>query len=475
MKSPFALLAALGLATTAHAASFQNGQAADAVLGQPDFTTDTSVAGQPNRFSNAEGVAWDPATGKVFVADAFNNRVLRFSSAAAAQVGAFPEAVFGQQNFSAHAANQGGASPTASTLNFPFDLCVDGLGRLWVADLTNNRVLGFYLASYLTNDPPADIVLGQASFTTATAGTTAATMKFPGGVSVGPGDTLWVADTANNRVLRFDNITNKTVPATANGVLGQPDFTTATAGNTQGTLRFPYALWADTAGRLWVSDTDNYRVLRFDDAATKVAPATADGVLGQPDFTANAVGSGAAQMSDNYGICLDAAGTLWVSDYSNRRVVGFPSPATLPNGSAATLVLGEPDFATTTGGHTARLISGPSQVAPGPGGSLFVVDYGNCRVLRFSPAAAPAPTPRVAVSGKKKLTTIKAKLAFKGTATNAARVEVKVGSAAYKPAAGAASWRFTAKLPPGKTTILVRAVSSTGATSAPVKITVTRS
>ena len=476
VRRPLAALAALTLAFAAgaRAASFHTGQAADAVLGQPDFTTTTATSGQPNRFRLPEGVAWDPATGKVFVADYGNNRVLRFSSAAAAQVGAFPEAVFGQPNFSAHDANQGGANPTAGTLNFPFDICVDSQGRLWVADLDNNRVLGFYLASHLGNDPAADIVLGQANFTTAAGNTTQATMKNPAGVSAGPGDTLWVADAGNHRVLRFDAITNKTAPASADGVLGQPDFTTGTAGTTATTMKNPYALWAGSDGRLWVADTGNYRVLRFDAAAAKAAPASADGVLGQPDFTTNVFGFTAAQVGDDYGICLDASGTLWVTSYNYPRVLGFPSPAALPNGAAATLVLGEPNLATVIGGHSAVLIGGPSQVAPGPGGSLFVVDYTNNRVLHFSPAAAPSAAPAVTVSGSKKITTTKAKLALKGTAANATKVEVKVGKAGYKPAKGAASWSFTAKLAPGKNTILVRAVNGSGQTSAAVKISAKR-
>lgn len=72
------------------AAAFTNGQAASLVLGQPDFTSNaaaTTVSGmrQPS------GVAVDPISGKLFVVEYGNNRVLRFASSAALMSGAAAE------------------------------------------------------------------------------------------------------------------------------------------------------------------------------------------------------------------------------------------------------------------------------------------------------------------------------------------------------------------------------------------------
>jgi len=247
-------------------------------------------------------------------------------------------------------------------------------------------------------------------------------------------------------------------------------------------------VYADAGGRLWVGDVANNRVLRYDDAATKANGATADGVLGQPDFTTPGSGTSATKMFGPFGVYFDSAGDLWVSEYTNARVIHFPAAATLPDGAAADIVLGQPDLNTNTSGVTAQKLGGPGHIGAGPGGSLFIADYNDARVLRFSPIAtptspptptpAPIPQPIVIVAGKAKLTTDKAKLPLKGTATDTggtlAHVEVKVGKAGYKPAAGTASWTFKATLQPGKNTILIRAVDATGATSPTVKIIVTR-
>ena len=71
------------------------------------------------------------------------------------------------------------------------------------------------------------------------------------------------------------------------GVLGQPDLTgTSIKLNARG-MYLPAGLAVDQSGRLWVVDSRNNRVLRFDNAASKPNGASADGVLGQSDFTSN--------------------------------------------------------------------------------------------------------------------------------------------------------------------------------------------
>src|SRR6059036_564201 len=78
--------------------AFTNGQAASLVLGQADFTSSAFVT-TASGMSSPEGVAVDPTSGKVFVADSGNHRVLRFASDAALVSGAAADGVLGQPNF----------------------------------------------------------------------------------------------------------------------------------------------------------------------------------------------------------------------------------------------------------------------------------------------------------------------------------------------------------------------------------------
>jgi sugar lactone lactonase YvrE len=469
MNRPLLLLSVtLSLLSLARADQFATGQPASSVLGQPDLVSGSSGSA-PNRLKYPEAVAVDPTTGKVFVADSGNYRILRFSSTAALSSGSFPEAVIGQPNFTANSLNQGGAAG-ANTLGFGYQITVDRNGRLWVADTENHRVLCFVAASFLANNPPADYVFGQPNFTTVTAGTTVAKMNNPGGVAIGPDDSLWVADIDNHRVLRFGDISGKASGANANNVLGQAGFNTDTPATSATAMSAPFSVSVDSSGRLWVADTSNRRVLRFDNAAALANGSPANGVLGQVNFTNALVGTNSISLAGPYGVLAGPDGTVYVGDYSNGRIMGFRNAASKANGAAADFVLGQPDFNTGLVGPTSALLAGPANVSLSPQGHLFVADYTDNRVVRF----VPVPSPAVTIQTKKS-TTSSATFAIKGTATGqVTKVTYRVGkSGPFKSAKGTAAWSFKAKLKSGKNLITVIA-EGPGGTSASKTVTITR-
>jgi sugar lactone lactonase YvrE len=389
--------------------------------------------------------------------------------------------VLGQLNFTNGSANQGG-SAAANTLSNPADIFVDGGGRLWVADTGNNRVLRFDLASLLTNDAPASRVFGQPDFVTVTPNVTQAKMSGPSGVFVDAVSALWVADTANNRVLRFDNIVLASNGANASGVLGQLTFITAATGTTALGMNSPTSVTVNSAGALWVADNANNRVLRFDAAAGKLDGAAADRVLGQPDFTTVATGLSATAMSAPYGVFIDnSTGNLWVGDYANRRVLRFSTAATLSSGAAATLVLGQPDFTSNTLVTTVQGGGGIRHIADGPAGSLLVADFDNNRVLRYTPVfVPPAPQPPlISLRGSAKRTTTSSKLIVSGLSGDddgtVVAVKGNVNSGSYTNAKGISPWHYTARrLKHGTNRIKIRAIDNTGLKSQFVRVTITR-
>jgi sugar lactone lactonase YvrE len=364
-----------------NAASKANGAAADGVLGQPDFTSNTPTSNVNTMFRPA-GLAIDSA-GRLWVADNIPSRVLRFDNAATKPNGGNADGVLGQNAFTGNI-----AATAVDRMTLPTGVVIDSTGTLWVADTANHRVLRFDNAASKANGAPADGVLGQANFTSATPATTANGMRTPSGLAVDSAGRLWVTDSENNRVLRFDNAASKANGASADGVLGQPDFTSNTIALTANGMNEPSSLAVDSAGRLWVSDRVHNRVLRFDNAASKANGAAADGVLGQANFTSQLSTSTASGLSSPTGLAVDSDGRLWVVDLSNHRVLRFDNAASKSDGANANGVLGQPDFTSNLPSNGADKMNFPRAVSTDTTGNLWVVDLSNHRVLRFDNAAS---------------------------------------------------------------------------------------
>ena len=396
MKTTLLLFAAILLVGISADAQFVKGQPADIVLGQPDFVTGTSPGSPSTTAMVPYSVAIDAANGKIFVADASFNRVLRWDTTGLASY-APAEAVFGQSDFS------GFASDVSQTgMDFPTGLCLaPGTTTLIVADENANRVLLFNSAFNITSgSASANVVLGEPDFSTAGGGTSQSTFSSSYGVAVDASGHLYVADNLNNRVLRFNNFSSKASGGPADGVLGQQDFTHAGSSCTATTMFNPTGVAIDKAGTLYVADQGNNRVLMFLNAASKANGAAADLVLGQPNFTSNSIPitRSSHTMAAPFGVAVDGAGRLYVSDQGNNRILLYESPSAKMNNTADS-VLGQSTFnahsINSGGGHPFQtsLYSPAGLAIDNNSGHLWVADLGNNRVLRYTADSSFIPLP----------------------------------------------------------------------------------
>jgi hypothetical protein len=375
----------------AHAQSWANGQAASFVIGQTGFGLNASSV-TATGLNQPWGVVIDPVTGKVFVSDVINNRVLRYPSAAAMTNGAAAEAVLGQPNFTQ---NINGLS--ATTLWQPVGMAMDAAGNLWVADERNNRVLRYANAATIASGSAASTVLGQANFTSDNFPLeTASSMYEPFSVFC-IGTTLWVADYGTDRVLRFENAASLANGAAASAVFGQPGFTTNTPNTNASGLSAPMQIYVDGADNLWVADFVNNRVIMFPNAATAANNEAATLVLGQPDFNSNAAGSTATTFNNPVGVYGDGDGNIYVSDYGNNRILIFANAASLSNGAAATYVLGQTNFTSTGTGDNANQLNNPTFLFVGT--SLLAADATNNRIMIWIPLV-PLPLSLTSFTGR---------------------------------------------------------------------------
>ena len=352
------------------------------VYAQPDFTTHTLYATGQNTLKNAGSIAADNHGG-FYVADYGNNRVLHFPETVDTGAGPAADQVYGQPDFASHAAHSGTAG-----LNYPHGVAIDPGGGLYISDMFNNRILHFSPAGI-----NADRVYGQPDFVTTRSnswGLNAGSLFQPQGLAV-DSTGLYVADSANNRVLHYpmgsavaDRVYGQGAPGDS-----QANFNSNSSRNGATGLNDPRDVAVDSTG-LYVADSGNHRVVHY-----VLGNPIADRVYGQPNFAVSSVLANqglasptAATLNKPTQVALDSTGGLYVADRNNNRVVYYPPYAQAgTNGPPAVRVLGQREFTSSDSATTASDFHGPGGVAVDTRGNVFVLDIFNQRVLKFAPGS----------------------------------------------------------------------------------------
>ncbi|MBN2167082.1 MAG: HYR domain-containing protein, partial [Marinilabiliaceae bacterium] len=291
----------------------ENGKPADLILGKPNFTSTTTGCSQTLTRS-CDGVTFSPDGNKLIVADGGNNRVLIWNSIPTTN-GAPADVVIGQTDFTS---NTSGC--LANKLYYPWGVKVSPEGKLFIVDATNNRVL-IYNKIPEENGQNADIVIGQDDFVTPTANSGNNHFNRPRYVEIDTDGKVLISDAGNNRIMIYNSI-----PAgngeVADIVIGQVDFITTTSGCAANKFYNPIGVTVSPDGRLAIGEFYNHRVLIFNQVPTTNG-ASADVVLGQPNFTSNTAGISDQNMRNIYGINFDLNGRLLVNGRDMHRVMIF--------------------------------------------------------------------------------------------------------------------------------------------------------
>jgi uncharacterized protein (TIGR03437 family) len=307
------------------------------------------------------GVAVDGA-GAVYIADTSNNRVRKVSNGVISTVAGNGKAGFSGDN-----------GPAANAeLSSPHGLAVDSAGALYIADQGNDRIRKVANGVITT-------VAGNGEFGPGgdNGPATSAQFRWPYSVAVDSAGSLYIADFGNSRIRKVSDGVITTVAG--NGTYG---YSGDNGPATSAQLNGPWSVAVDPAGNLYVADYVNNRIRRISNGViTTVAGNGAQGYSGDNGPAT------AAQLNDPYGVTVDAAGNLYISDSFNERIRKVSNGViTTMAGSGLTGPSGGGGFGGDDGPATSARLNSPDGIAVDPSGNLYIADTLNNRVRALIPS-----------------------------------------------------------------------------------------
>jgi RHS repeat-associated protein len=314
--------------------------------GNPQYLTSVGLASATQSAVKAPADTAVDASGNIWVADKGNNRVVAYTAG-----GEFVREV------SSFGANGG-------KLNAPSGIVVDPAGKLWVADTANHRIVQFSeKGEFLlaigrdVNKTKVEAAGSEAerNFCTAASGnvcqagvsgSTGSQLNGPQGIASTTGGNIWVADTGNSRLKKY----NPTTGALFNNIGGE--------GSAAGQVKNPTAIAIAADNSFWVADTGNNRIEKFNSTPSFVQTVGKEGI-------------GSGEFKKPVGIEIDTSGKIWVSEQEGKRIQKF--------GGAGEFLLKFGISGTQEG-----QFDSPAGVTSDGKGNLYLADAGNNLVQKWS-------------------------------------------------------------------------------------------
>jgi sugar lactone lactonase YvrE len=350
--------------------------------------------------------------GDVYIADALNERIRKIdaNNVISTFAGSGPPDSGGQlQNGATPTGSNGDGGPaTSAVFNQPHGVGVDSKGNVYIADSGNHRLRmidgsGTISTVAGTGDPKAPPCPDKA----ATCPAEGSGLKFPKSIFMA-GDQLYLADSGNNMIRRLDLTANPVTITTVAGTTQAKKYGGDGGRATDAQLNTPEGVAVDSAGDLFIADSDNNLIRKVDAQGiittiagdTAAAQTAADAMQPVPPSDSSGDGgpSTAAHVDSPRGIAVDSKGNVYIAQEAKDPNAGARIRRIDPSGTINSIAgTGRTSGRGRVAGDPGPVAAGEAEfntmhdVAVDSAGNLWIADSKNnlVRVI-FDPANAPA-------------------------------------------------------------------------------------
>jgi uncharacterized protein (TIGR03437 family) len=263
------------------------------------------------------GVFADTA-GNIYIAEPGNQRIRKVDPTGTITT----IAGNGSQGYS----GDGGPATSASLYN-AVRVAVDPAGNVVIADQSNHRIRRVTPAGIITT------IAGNGAGTPAAGAfsgdggqATAASLNNPTALAITPAGVIYIADQFNQRIRSV--ATNGIITTVAGN--GTPGFSGDGGPATAASLNYPGGITLDAAGNLYFNDDVNYRTRKIAAGTGVITTIAGNGTAG---FGGDGGPATSASLNGNFGATVDASSNLYIADSTNNRireVYGAGAPGATP-------------------------------------------------------------------------------------------------------------------------------------------------
>lgn len=322
------------------------------------------------QFSTPQGIAVD-SSGNIYIADSGHHRIRKIDTSG---------------NISTYAGTGtvgltgDGGPATSARINTPLGIFIDSSDNLYIAEANNSRI-----RKVDTSGNISTVVGTSSGFSGDNGLATSAQISSPFGVGVDSAGNLYIGDTGNQRIRKVDTSgTITTFAGTGSGGSGG-DGGAATSAQ----INTPMQVVADTSGNVYITDYSNIRIRKVDTNGI-ITTFAGTGVSGYSGDNGPAT---SAQLNYPRSIAIDSSGNLFIADSSNSRI-----RKVTPGGTITTVAGTSSGFGGDNGPATSALLANPQGVGVSAAGVVYISDTSNKRVRRIV-EARPVITSSLTASG----------------------------------------------------------------------------
>lgn len=289
----------------------------------------------------------------------------------------------GQPGFS----GDGGPARNA-TMHFPFGICADRQGNIYVSEYNNQRIRKINTAGIISTVAGN----GTIGFSGDNGPAVNATLNVPKGLCADAAGNVYFADLYNSRVRKIDAATGIITTIAGNGSTTH----SGDGGAAQNAgVPTPVNVCLDANSNLYIVEVNKQNTNRIRKVNLATGIITTVAGLAPMSFSGDGGAATSATLFDPSAVCVDAAGNIYITTYDDGRVRKVDAATGIITTIAG---IGSYGYAGDCGPPANAVFDRPTGICVNSRGDLYIADNFNSRVREISSYSYNTPEVTVTAS-----------------------------------------------------------------------------